>query len=246
MHHGGGARCSHHSGCTKGAVGGVYCIRHGGGKRCLFDGCDKSSFRHYGYCSNHMKLIKTGKTEINKSNETDDEKNLDEKESNYLKEGDAVVVTKNEVLNKTVANVTKKNTRSLLSSNVDVDQINNTVESKSGNTATLKERPTESQIKSSKKSRKNNTLPVVYNSESATMSSLIHPGVDPRMHVSPYNIPLVPLPIHQGMGMSYPPYPIYGVPYFNPPHPIMTSAMTIHPQIPFGYIPAHDAYRPPP
>lgn len=53
MYHGGGARCSHENGCSKGAVGGLFCIRHGGGRRCLFDGCDKPTFRQSDYCRQH-------------------------------------------------------------------------------------------------------------------------------------------------------------------------------------------------
>lgn len=57
MFHGGGARCTHPSGCTKGAVGGVYCIRHGGGKRCAVPRCEKSVARKSEYCNHHKKSM---------------------------------------------------------------------------------------------------------------------------------------------------------------------------------------------
>lgn len=54
MYHGGGNRCTF-DGCTKGAVGGVFCIRHGGGKRCSIDSCSRAVSRFSTFCSFHTK-----------------------------------------------------------------------------------------------------------------------------------------------------------------------------------------------
>jgi hypothetical protein len=51
--HGGGKRCKY-DGCGKGAQGTTdYCIAHGGGRRCKFQGCRKSAQGRCDYCIRH-------------------------------------------------------------------------------------------------------------------------------------------------------------------------------------------------
>jgi hypothetical protein len=51
--HGGGKRCKA-DGCNKSAVGGSsLCTAHGGGRRCSVDGCDKSAQSSTKFCVKH-------------------------------------------------------------------------------------------------------------------------------------------------------------------------------------------------
>ncbi|XP_040242151.1 uncharacterized protein [Aegilops tauschii subsp. strangulata] len=51
--HGGGKRCKY-DGCGKGAQGNTdFCIAHGGGRRCKFQGCGKSAQGRTDYCIKH-------------------------------------------------------------------------------------------------------------------------------------------------------------------------------------------------
>lgn len=54
--HGGGKRCAF-EGCTRSSVtrsGEIYCVKHGGGPRCQFaDGCNKSAVGHTQFCVKH-------------------------------------------------------------------------------------------------------------------------------------------------------------------------------------------------
>ena len=51
--HGGGKRCAE-EGCEKSALGATgMCIRHGGGKRCANEGCEKSALGATAYCVRH-------------------------------------------------------------------------------------------------------------------------------------------------------------------------------------------------
>lgn len=53
VRHGGGRRCRF-EGCAKGAQGNTdYCIRHGGGRRCKFEGCTKSAQGRTDFCIKH-------------------------------------------------------------------------------------------------------------------------------------------------------------------------------------------------
>ena len=53
VRHGGGKRCKF-EGCAKGAQGNTdYCIRHGGGRRCKFEGCTKSAQGRTDFCIKH-------------------------------------------------------------------------------------------------------------------------------------------------------------------------------------------------
>ncbi|KAL4588506.1 hypothetical protein LXL04_001397 [Taraxacum kok-saghyz] len=52
--HGGRRRCNHPTGCSNAARGKwEFCIKHGGGKRCVVDGCDRSAELQLGLCISH-------------------------------------------------------------------------------------------------------------------------------------------------------------------------------------------------
>ncbi len=50
--HGGGRRCTFPN-CNKGARGKLYCSKHGGGKRCIANNCTKSAVGGSNYCTTH-------------------------------------------------------------------------------------------------------------------------------------------------------------------------------------------------
>lgn len=50
--HGGGRRCTF-EGCTRAARGAKFCAAHGGGKRCIADGCTRSCVGKSGMCISH-------------------------------------------------------------------------------------------------------------------------------------------------------------------------------------------------
>lgn len=247
MHHGGGARCSHESGCAKGAVGGMFCIRHGGGKRCMFDGCSKSAFRHYGYCSSHMKMMKSGKGNKRKaqvsnvhqqSNDESMNQGIDTGDNADKKKDSKRLITNDKVLNDGSSSFNS------------IDEIITSLENKTGNHSIPKEISIESCAMPGKNIVNHNSSPNISSAGSVgiTSSPSLHSAVDQRVHISPYNVPLMPLNMNQPIGNGYNPYPMYGfspVPYFNPPYPMIAPVMAIHPQMPYGFRPTQDMYRPP-
>lgn len=256
MHHGGGARCSHESGCTKGAVGGSFCIRHGGGKRCLFDGCDKSSFRQFSYCSRHLKVIKLSKASNNGSKKAV----VNNKGENMfcIKTNEWEMDTKALNTESTADNHNMKpkrspkahaTTNSHYISLDHGDKIDTILENKSGNNSIVKEILMKPQIKPSKELIKYNNSPPVVILDPLGVSQLFpHSGFDPRMDVQSFNAAIMPMQMHQAVGMSYSPYPVYslsGMSYASLIQPAVAPGIIANPNNSHGLRSTQEHCRPP-